>query len=161
MEYNIETILEMYEDDYNPSSKVLGPRNMADGGRMEFGRGLKVLDKTEKKNVLNWGKNISEGEWSSEKTLKEYNKASRDKKFKIRQGVTTGAGDPGFKKKGDVKSLTKEQQKLWDATMADKVCKWEDYGTVNRGNWLKNIDKKLDKFSQTKNLLSREELGNF
>ena len=161
MEYNIETILEMYEDDYNPSSKVLGPRNMADGGRMEFGRGLKVLDKTEKKNVLNWGKNISEGEWSSEKTLKEYNKASRDKKFKIRQGVTTGAGDPGFKKKGDVKSLTKEQQKLWDATMADKVGKWEDYGTVNRGNWLKNIDKKLDKFSQTKNLLSREELGNF
>ena len=47
MEYNIETILEMYEDDYNPSSKVLGPRNMADGGRMEVGRGLKVLDKTE------------------------------------------------------------------------------------------------------------------
>ena len=25
---DIETILEMYEDDYNPSSKVPGPRNM-------------------------------------------------------------------------------------------------------------------------------------
>ena len=36
MEYNIETILEMYEDDYNPSSKVPGPRNMADGGRIPF-----------------------------------------------------------------------------------------------------------------------------
>jgi len=28
MKYNIESILEMYEDDYNPSSKVPGPRNM-------------------------------------------------------------------------------------------------------------------------------------
>jgi len=28
MEYDIESILEMYEDDYNPSSKVPGPRNM-------------------------------------------------------------------------------------------------------------------------------------
>ena len=34
MEYNIETILEMYEDDYNPSSKVPGPRNMYDGGQL-------------------------------------------------------------------------------------------------------------------------------
>ena len=32
MEYNIESILEMYEDDYNPSSTVPGPRNMAKGG---------------------------------------------------------------------------------------------------------------------------------
>ena len=32
MEYNIENILEMYEDDYNPSSTVPGPRNMAQGG---------------------------------------------------------------------------------------------------------------------------------
>ena len=133
----------------------------AEGGRIGFGRGLKVLDKTEKKNVLNWGKNVSGGEWSSEKTFKEYDKASRDRRMKIRSGVTTGAGDPGFKKKGDVKPLTKEQQKLWNATMADKVGKWEDYGTVNRGNWLKNIDEKLDKFRQTKNLLNREELGNF
>jgi hypothetical protein len=28
MEYNIESILEMYEDDYNPSAMVPGPRNM-------------------------------------------------------------------------------------------------------------------------------------
>ena len=28
MEYNIESILEKYEDDYNPSAKVPGPRNM-------------------------------------------------------------------------------------------------------------------------------------
>ena len=34
MEYNIEAILEMYEDDYNPSSKVLGPRNMYAGGQL-------------------------------------------------------------------------------------------------------------------------------
>ena len=34
MEYDIEKILTMYEDDYNPSSKVPGPRNMADGGQI-------------------------------------------------------------------------------------------------------------------------------
>jgi preprotein translocase subunit SecE len=39
---DIEAILEMYEDDYNPSSKVPGPRNMADDVRMGFNKGLKV-----------------------------------------------------------------------------------------------------------------------
>jgi len=34
MEYNIESILEMYEDDYNPSFKVPGPRNMYAGGQL-------------------------------------------------------------------------------------------------------------------------------
>ena len=136
----------------------------ADGGRMEFGRGKKVLDKTEKKNVLNWGKNKSKalGEtWSDKKTLKEYNNSSRFSRSKIRLGIITGEGIPGFKKKGDVKSLTKEQQKLWDATMADKVGKWENYDPVDRSNWLRTVDEKLDKFKQTKNLLSREELSNF
>ena len=136
----------------------------AEGGRMEFGRGLKVLDKTEKTNVLNWGKNKSKelGEtWSDKKTLKEYNNLSRFNRSKIRSGTITGEGIPGFKKKGDVRSLTKEQQKLWDATMADKVGKWENYDPVDRGNWLRTVDEKLDKFKQTKNLLSREELSNF
>ena len=136
----------------------------ADGGRMEFGRGKKVLDKTEKKNVLNWGKNKSKalGEtWSDKKTLKEYNNSSRFSRSKIRLGIITGEGIPGFKKKGDVRPLTKEQQKLWDATMADKVGKWEDYGIFDRGNWLRDFDKRLDQYNQTKNLLSRKELGDF
>ena len=34
MEYDIENILTMYEDDYNPSSKVPGPRNMYAGGQL-------------------------------------------------------------------------------------------------------------------------------
>jgi len=136
----------------------------ADGGRMEFGRGKKVLDKTEKKNVLNWGKNKSKalGEtWSDKKILKEYNNLSRFNRSKIRSGTITGEGIPGFKKKGDVRSLTKEQQKLWDATMADKVGKWENYDPVDRGNWLRTVDEKLDQYNQTKNLLNRKELGDF
>jgi hypothetical protein len=163
MEYDIEEILYNFEDDYNPGPRPMnqGPRNMYDDKRMGFGRGLKVLNKTERKNILNWGKNTSNGEWSFEKTFKEYDKTSRDRRFKIRTGVTTGVGDPGFKKKGDVRLLTKEQQKLWDATMADTVGKWEDYGNANRGNWLRDVDQKLDKFKQTKNLLSRKELGDF
>ena len=36
MEYNIEEILEMYEDDFNPGPRPMTqePRNMAQGGRM-------------------------------------------------------------------------------------------------------------------------------
>ena len=34
MEYDIEAILEMYEDDYNPGSMVQGPRNMYAGGQL-------------------------------------------------------------------------------------------------------------------------------
>ena len=34
MKYNIEAILEMYEDDYNPSSKVPGPRTMYNQGQL-------------------------------------------------------------------------------------------------------------------------------
>ena len=34
MEYDIESILEMYEDDYNPSAMVPGPRNMYAGGQL-------------------------------------------------------------------------------------------------------------------------------
>ena len=34
MEYDIETILTMYEDDYNPSAMVQGPRNMYAGGQL-------------------------------------------------------------------------------------------------------------------------------
>ena len=36
MEYNIEEILEMYEDDFNPGPRPMAqePRNMAQGGRM-------------------------------------------------------------------------------------------------------------------------------
>ena len=78
MEYDIESILEMYEDDYNPSSMVPGPRNMANGGQiigkpggvvepgvMYYGKtkkisntkGLEKLvkqDKITNKNVQNW-----------------------------------------------------------------------------------------------------------
>jgi len=40
----IEKILDMYEDDYNPGPRPMnqGPRNMAQGGRIPFGDGLSV-----------------------------------------------------------------------------------------------------------------------
>jgi len=40
---DIEEILYTFEDDYNPSSKVPGPRNMNQGGRMGFADGLSAL----------------------------------------------------------------------------------------------------------------------
>ena len=39
---DIEAVLEMYEDDYNPSSTVPGPRNMDQEPRIPFGDGLSV-----------------------------------------------------------------------------------------------------------------------
>ena len=43
MEYDIEEILYTFEDDYNPSSMVPGPRNMADSIRPGFYRGESVV----------------------------------------------------------------------------------------------------------------------
>jgi len=40
---DIEEILYTFEDDYNPSSMVPGPRNMNQGGRMGFADGLSAL----------------------------------------------------------------------------------------------------------------------
>jgi len=60
MKYDIESILEMYEDDYNPSAKVPGPRNMAQGERIGFKDGTPVkFDKTRVK--IPTGKFIGEG----------------------------------------------------------------------------------------------------
>ena len=49
MEYDIESILEMYEDDYNPSAMAQEPRTMAQGGRIGFNKApgsvkTKVID---------------------------------------------------------------------------------------------------------------------
>ena len=44
MEYDIEKILTMYEDDYNPSSMVPGPRNMFNE-RMQFDGGGSPLQR--------------------------------------------------------------------------------------------------------------------
>ena len=40
---DIEEILYTFEDDYNPSSMVPGPRNMNQGGRIGFADGLSAL----------------------------------------------------------------------------------------------------------------------
>ena len=41
MEYDIESILDMYEDDYNPGPRFMDqePRNMNQGGRIGFSKG--------------------------------------------------------------------------------------------------------------------------
>ena len=62
MEYNIEKILEMYEDDYNPSSTVPGPRNMNQGGRIGFkpgGSAALDMTKTLEEARLNFQKLLS------------------------------------------------------------------------------------------------------
>ena len=206
MEYNIETILEMYEDDYNPSSKVPGPRNMYGDGGITEGKGankgtfylripnedgvrinhsgtkfqmeqllkkykekLKVkkipsnkLTTDQKKTVLQWGKNKSKalGEtWSDKKTLKEYNNLSEDMRTKVRSERVTGTG--GSWSEGQIKPLTTEQQKLWNATMADEFGKWEDYPEADRNRWRSDFPRKQKIYSQTKDLLNIDELAEY
>ena len=46
MEYDIEKILQTYEDDYNPDPRTMDqePRNMAQGGRTGFEDGMRVME---------------------------------------------------------------------------------------------------------------------
>ena len=62
---------------------------------------------------------------------------------------------------GQIKPLTKEQQKLWDATMADEVGKWEDYQEADRNRWRNDFPRKQKIYSQTKDLLNIDELAEF
>ena len=52
MEYDIEKILYTFEDDYNPSSKVPGPRNMDQEPRIPFGDGSITPVRNKSKNVV-------------------------------------------------------------------------------------------------------------
>jgi hypothetical protein len=203
---DIEAILEMYEDDYNPSSMVPGPRNMYGDGGITEGKGankgtfylripnedgvrinhsgtkfqmeqllkkykekLKVkkipsnkLTTDQKKTVLQWGKNKSKalGEtWSDKKTLKEYNNLSEDMRTKVRSERVTGTG--GSWSEGQIKPLTTEQQKLWNATMADEFGKWEDYPEADRNRWRSDFPRKQKIYSQTKDLLNIDELAEY
>ena len=71
---DIESILEMYEDDYNPSSMVPRPRNMNQGGRIPFDNGgdavrLKALqadyDKFGKKELNKSAKTLGFKDYAS------------------------------------------------------------------------------------------------
>ena len=57
--------------------------------------------------------------------------------------------------------LNKEQQKLWDATMADEVGKWEDFPEADRNRWKNDFPRKQKIYSQTKDLLNIDELTEF
>ena len=117
----------------------------------------------QKKTVLKWGKNKSKalGEtWSDKKTLKEYDNSSMDTRQKIRSGDITGKGGKLIGE-GEIKPLTKEQQKLWDATMADEFGKWEDYPEADRNRWRIDFPRKQKIYSQTKDLLNIDELAEY
>ena len=208
MEYDIESILEKYEDDYNPGPRPMnqGPRNMyGDGGITEgkkankgtfylripnedgvkiahsgtkfqmeqllkkYKERLKVkkipsnrLTADESKIVLEWGKNKSKalGEtWSDKKTLKEYNNLKEAMRTKVKTKRVTGTG--GSWSEGQIKPLTTEQKKLWDATMADEFGEWKDYPAKDRNRWRGDFPRKQKIYSQTKDLLNIDELAEY
>ena len=120
------------------------------------------LTKDQKKIVLQWGKNKSKalGEtWSDKKTLKEYNNLKEAMRTKVKTKRVTGTG--GSWSEGQIKPLTTEQQKLWDATMADEFGEWEDYPAKDRNRWRGDFSRKQKIYSQTKDLLNIDELAEY
>jgi len=120
------------------------------------------LTKDQKKIVLQWGKNKSKalGEtWSDKKTLKEYNNLKEAMRTKVKTKRVTGTG--GSWSEGQIKPLTTEQQKLWDATMADEFGEWEDYPAKDRNRWRGDFPRKQKIYSETKDLLNIDELAEY
>ena len=83
---------------------------------------ISKLSVKEKNIVLGWGRNKGQGKWSNKKILEMYNELSRQQQHLIRKKKITGKGFSTIE--GAVKKLTPDQQKLWDATMADEFGKW-------------------------------------
>ena len=120
------------------------------------------LTKDQLKIVLEWGKNKSKalGEtWSDKKTLKEYNNLKEAMRTKVKTERVTGTG--GSWSEGQIKPLTTEQQKLWDATMADEFGEWEEYPAKDRNRWRNDFPRRQKIYSQTKDLLNIDELAEY
>ena len=151
--------------------KLLGilKKHNEDALKRKENRTITNLSKAEEKIVLEWGKNKGKGKWSNKKIFQEFKNSDPSTRYKIRLGENTGLG--GGNIKGSVKALTTEQQKLWDATMADEFGKWEDYNptlnddgsikTNRRGNWLQDYPRRKEIFNKTKGLLTIDELSDY
>jgi len=105
MEYDIEEILYTFEDDYNPSSMVPGPRNMNQGGRI-IGKPGGVVEP----GVIYYGKNVMSGSPAQqaenirrqEESFKKISELFKKKDYtglktktpiaRIKQGMNDGGG---------------------------------------------------------------------
>ena len=111
MEYDIEEILYTFEDDYNPSSMVPGPRNMYAGGQLVSpsvdGSRPGYSGKTAKKAILNLP---DEGEIDLDKLAKKH-KVSTSLISQYRNRYKPNL--TSVKKVKQPTMLTKEQQKIF------------------------------------------------
>ena len=134
---DIEKILYMYEDDYNPSSMVPGPRNMADGGQIIGKAGgvvepgviyygvNKRIDKDGKPHVMGKPWEISKTLGDREKTFKAYFKTKAEAQAEY---------DRLLKKYPDKRFRTKEEQKIFDKTKKAELVESNIYKT-RAGNY--------------------------
>ena len=128
---DIELILSMYEDDYNPSSMVPGPRNMyskgqlvqpSDDGSRPGYRGKKFTEAEKKANIDIWEKNTG-------LKIEDQNKNVQGK---ISRGETTGKAGTGKYGKKTFNQLLENK----DFTDFFK----KDYPQYNLKNLLKGLD---------------------
>jgi hypothetical protein len=149
MEYNIEKILEMYEDDYNPSSTVPGPRNMADDVRIPFGKGGDV------EGLRTYLKNLPEGAEVNVKELAEKFKVSRGtvslNRKNLRPDTKVVFNLPGTKGTGTltegILKAYKDLKKGKNTTTLDiynKIKNLDAFKDYNRRDLLNTIGKRLN-----------------
>ena len=147
MEYNIEKILEMYEDDYNPSSTVPGPRKpFSYAGIVKQGPNTgkhKYLDFYSKKQAEELGKNTTT-EWfnskpkmdaalkkrkiESGKSLSQTEMTTKYKKFLKKEGFKTWAEAPDDAKSRMKTALYNEKNPR------ESIAKWKKEGLNKRLN---------------------------
>jgi len=130
---DIESILEMYDDDYNP-----GPRPMAQGGRIPFAKAKSVqqLGPRDKIDQLGVGKKI----------LKEYSEGAGTIELGKKYGVSRDTINRYIKKFNPNlirKSPPKVNQYNFDYSIIDKIT--EDAKTMSRKEILKKYEGKISK----------------
>ena len=120
MEYDIEKILQTYEDDYNPDPRPMDqePRNMAQGGRIPFEKGSvkatrDYLDSLDKGSIINRQLVIADKKIDPSvftKILKEY----ENKNFKFEKNKSPLLGQRRL-------SLTDKQKELGEFLYGSKT----------------------------------------
>ena len=110
MEYDIESILEKYEDNYNPGPRPMnqGPRNMAQGGRIGYNKAGYVKPATEAQEVE-----------ALKRFKKPFNELDAQTRSRIRTGSYSNQEIGSWKKSPVTKMQEKVAQKIYDKPFED------------------------------------------
>jgi len=95
------------KENFAEGGRIIGkPGGLVEPGVEYYAKKIE-LTSTHKNNILAWGKNKGDGEWSNERIFEEYEKSGGNRRSDIREGIQTGT------KRNITKLTTKEVQALY------------------------------------------------